>query len=265
MEIDLPGYTCTIQEKGAYRVQIRIRSKSRTIWLFIAASLVFHAALFFGLRELKPDLSEGEPQGPLKIRSLLIPEWEREEGAARAAQAEEQEERQEQPREQEEPRPEEQPDRSRREAPAEERPDAAERPEADPESRVAEALGGWDPDLGTGFEGGERNGRGPGGRGGEGEGGAKNVPFSRLSEGRDLEVPEYPELARKWGWQGVVVLRIDVGPGGEVLGTEVIESSGYEILDKAAVDTVESAWSFRPPGEFVSTIKEIEFVLREGS
>ena len=91
------------------------------------------------------------------------------------------------------------------------------------------------------------------------------MPFSSLAGDRDLEVPEYPELARKWGWQGVVVLRIDVDPEGNVVSAEVLESSGYEILDKAAVDTVESAWGFRPPGEYVTTVKEIEFVLREGS
>lgn len=246
-------------------MHIKIRSKSRTIWIFVAASLVFHAVLFFALRELKPDTSEEEPQGPLRIRSLLLPEWEREQendqsqdtASARAAEQEEPprlEDRREEP-DQEQDRPRE----------TQEQPDAAEGPAADPESRVAEALGGWDPDMGRGFEEEGRNSRGPGGPGEAGDGSGKQVPFSSLAGDRDLEVPEYPELARKWGWQGVVVLRIDVDPDGNVVSAEVLESSGYEILDKAAVDTVKNAWSFRPPGEFVTTIKEIEFVLREGS
>lgn len=48
----------------------------------------------------------------------------------------------------------------------------------------------------------------------------------------------YPPLARRMGWEGRVLLAIRIGEDGSLKEVRVLESSGYELLDKNAVDTV---------------------------
>ncbi len=57
--------------------------------------------------------------------------------------------------------------------------------------------------------------------------------------------PSYPRLARRRGWQGVVRLRVRVSPDGRVLDASVEQSSGYRVLDRAALEAVRG-WRFRP-------------------
>ena len=57
--------------------------------------------------------------------------------------------------------------------------------------------------------------------------------------------PKYPRLARRRGYQGTVVLNVLVSKEGKVAEVEVIESSHYSILDKAALTTVKK-WRFKP-------------------
>ncbi len=57
--------------------------------------------------------------------------------------------------------------------------------------------------------------------------------------------PLYPNAARENGWQGVVLLKVLVqkdGTAGEVI---VEKSSGHQILDEAALNTVKK-WHFLP-------------------
>lgn len=46
--------------------------------------------------------------------------------------------------------------------------------------------------------------------------------------------PRYPKRALVLGWEGTVRLRIQVDAEGKVIDIEVVESTGYEILDQAA-------------------------------
>jgi TonB family protein len=55
--------------------------------------------------------------------------------------------------------------------------------------------------------------------------------------------PEYPHHARKEGQQGTVVLRVLVDQEGKSKSLEVSHSSGFEALDKAAMETVRR-WRF---------------------
>jgi len=79
--------------------------------------------------------------------------------------------------------------------------------------------------------------------------------------------PVYPRLARRRGWEGTVYLAIRIAPQGEVIATEIIESSGYEQLDQAALEAVSHwryAWASGQPaaeGE-IFTIK-IRFQLED--
>jgi len=61
---------------------------------------------------------------------------------------------------------------------------------------------------------------------------------------------EYPPLASRRGYQGKVVLEIVVAPSGEVSSVKVRESSGYQVLDDAALEHVRRHLRLRqPPGE----------------
>ncbi|HEY6440974.1 MAG TPA: energy transducer TonB [Acetobacteraceae bacterium] len=57
--------------------------------------------------------------------------------------------------------------------------------------------------------------------------------------------PAYPEIARRRGEQGRVLLRVAVSPAGLPVNVSVAESSGYSVLDTAAVNAVEQ-WRFVP-------------------
>jgi protein TonB len=57
--------------------------------------------------------------------------------------------------------------------------------------------------------------------------------------------PSYPPEAYRRGIQGEVTLRIHVAQSGHVESVEIVRSSGYVILDRAAVDAV-STWRGTP-------------------
>lgn len=57
--------------------------------------------------------------------------------------------------------------------------------------------------------------------------------------------PEYPERARREGWEGTVVLQVLVDPQGNSGSVEVMRSSGFKALDEAAVRTIRT-WRFHP-------------------
>jgi len=74
--------------------------------------------------------------------------------------------------------------------------------------------------------------------------------------------PEYPTLARQRGFEGRTLLRVEVAPDGEAREIEVLESSGYSVLDEAAREAV-ARWRFAHEGrgaakEFV----EVPIVFR---
>lgn len=61
--------------------------------------------------------------------------------------------------------------------------------------------------------------------------------------------PPYPMVARRMGYNGKVILNVEVlaeGRAGQVL---LHQSSGYEILDKSALQTVKT-WKFSPAKRF---------------
>lgn len=82
------------------------------------------------------------------------------------------------------------------------------------------------------------------------------VPASRVEASYDPDPelsppPRYPRLARRRGWEGVVLLEATVGPDGRLLALVVVHSSGYQVLDEAALETVRD-WkpgAFRPAVE----------------
>lgn len=80
--------------------------------------------------------------------------------------------------------------------------------------------------------------------------------------------PAYPEYAREQGWEGVAVVKVLVGRNGLPNQVMLQKSSGYKILDNAALKAIR-AWQFRPAGTgnflFDSWIKiPVRFTLTEG-
>lgn len=57
--------------------------------------------------------------------------------------------------------------------------------------------------------------------------------------------PDYPERARREGWEGTVLLAVLVDRRGGSKTVEVSRSSGFQLLDRAAVEAVK-LWRFHP-------------------
>ncbi len=67
---------------------------------------------------------------------------------------------------------------------------------------------------------------------------------SRVRSGNNPH-PPYPRAAREAGWEGTVVLQILVLPDGTAGNVTLHKTSGYAILDEAALATVKG-WQFVP-------------------
>ena len=48
----------------------------------------------------------------------------------------------------------------------------------------------------------------------------------------------YPDIARRYGWEGKVLLGFNVEPDGRLRQIHVARSSGYDILDRSAVNSL---------------------------
>ena len=80
-------------------------------------------------------------------------------------------------------------------------------------------------------------------------------------------VPSYPMVARRMGWQGRVVLNVEVLANGLPGQIKLQQSSGHDVLDNAAIKAV-SGWRFvaaRQNGQAVAKwfLVPIPFILRE--
>lgn len=74
-----------------------------------------------------------------------------------------------------------------------------------------------------------------------------NAAYERISK------PDYPAYAQIQGWEGKVMLRVQVNPEGHVDSVAVEESSGHETLDESAANAVKQ-WRFVPAMRGEATI-----------
>jgi len=79
--------------------------------------------------------------------------------------------------------------------------------------------------------------------------------------------PAYPMAARRMGWEGRVVLNVEVLAEGACGGISVFQSSGHEVLDNAALRTVKG-WHFVPASRAGHPVTQwfrvpIQFSLKE--
>jgi len=76
-----------------------------------------------------------------------------------------------------------------------------------------------------------------------------NEHFAYIRD-RILRNVNYPDTARRMGWQGRVTLSFIIAADGSVKALKVLQSSGFSLLDWDAMETVRDAAPFpRPPGE----------------
>jgi len=83
--------------------------------------------------------------------------------------------------------------------------------------------------------------------GSEQRGGSKQAPAGRFSRVRYARVvkPNYPAEARANGWEGTTVLKVLVGHAGKSEQVALHRSSGFNLLDDAAVKAL-WLWEFHP-------------------
>ncbi len=79
--------------------------------------------------------------------------------------------------------------------------------------------------------------------------------------------PEYPRLARRRGWQGTVLLAVEVKADGTVGAVSVRTSSTYALLDEAALEAV-GQWRFTPGTKdglpvAMEVLVPVHFVLKQ--
>lgn len=75
--------------------------------------------------------------------------------------------------------------------------------------------------------------------------GAKGAPFQALVSPATCAQPQWPAEARRYEIEGVTTLRFEIGADGKVVRPAVTRSSGWRILDEAAIRGV-SQCVFQP-------------------
>jgi periplasmic protein TonB len=81
--------------------------------------------------------------------------------------------------------------------------------------------------------------------------------------------PPYPMVARRMGYHGKVVLDVEVLSEGKAGDVKLHQSSGYDILDNAAMQTVKT-WRFSPARRFGQAVTQrflvpIKFSLEDSA
>lgn len=90
---------------------------------------------------------------------------------------------------------------------------------------------------------------------------AQNTAFTPGTGGADTPQPQYPRLAEQRGYEGKVVVNFTVQPSGTVTDVALAKSSGFNVLDEAALSTIRNRWRF-PAGGLRHHYVEVIFQLK---
>ncbi len=85
---------------------------------------------------------------------------------------------------------------------------------------------------------------------------------SAMAYSKGNRKPPYPALARKRGYQGTVTLKLTIGEDERITAVEIVDSSGYTIIDNPTAQYIKKKW--RLPPNMVMQIP-IKFELNEKS
>jgi periplasmic protein TonB len=80
------------------------------------------------------------------------------------------------------------------------------------------------------------------------------------TDGGSYPAPLYPGAAQRNNYQGTVTVEIIVDVSGAVASTKVLKSSGFSMLDDAALKVVKDRWRF-PPGQAHVYVWDCKFHL----
>lgn len=80
--------------------------------------------------------------------------------------------------------------------------------------------------------------------------------------------PKYPRIAKKNGYEGTVLLKVEILKDGKVGNISIATSSGYDMLDQAAIESIQK-WKFSPAKKQNECIDQwvnlpINFDLKKG-
>jgi protein TonB len=70
----------------------------------------------------------------------------------------------------------------------------------------------------------------------------------------------YPRIASIRGWEGTVTIQLLVDSNGNYMNSRVYESSGYELLDKTAIEIVRKSSPYPRPPKF-DGLKQINVII----
>jgi protein TonB len=90
---------------------------------------------------------------------------------------------------------------------------------------------------------------------------AKKADYGWLAESlhrRIVELRHYPSTARLNGWEGKVVLRVQIRQDGNLESVSVVKSSGHETLDNAAMEAVRRATPLQLKHELTSPMVVVQ-------
>ncbi len=71
---------------------------------------------------------------------------------------------------------------------------------------------------------------------------------------------QYPRIAAMRGWEGEVQLRVTIARKGNIVATQVVHSSGFDVLDQNAVQLVTNAAPLPRPPETLQN-REIQIIV----
>jgi protein TonB len=60
---------------------------------------------------------------------------------------------------------------------------------------------------------------------------------------------QYPKIAQMRGWQGEVIVELLLDGNGKLKSKKILTSSGFDVLDKQALDMIDKAAPFPSPPE----------------
>ncbi|HEX4986472.1 MAG TPA: TonB family protein [Burkholderiales bacterium] len=73
--------------------------------------------------------------------------------------------------------------------------------------------------------------------------------YQQIIAARIKQFEEYPPVAKRRHWEGTTVVQLTLTPAGKVSNVEVVEKSGYDLLDEAAVKMIRKASPLPAPPE----------------
>lgn len=91
------------------------------------------------------------------------------------------------------------------------------------------------------------------------------TPTAERISGNNCATAYYPASAIRANEQGATTLKLSISETGTVTRADVVQSSGFADLDKAAVDCVMGGWHYRPAlkkGKPVASTKKVRIVWK---